>query len=502
MSAKQNHTNGSSDLKNIEITAATLQQWPSDRDSFLKKRTHLQFFFHDGSPVYFTDGLADFSRPPQNRDSYILEPSTAYRATVNNYRILSGGPHFEIHLVFYDRDGRRIGSVKGIGSDLSFTTPPETHFFKPALRFRGKGECTLRDISLHIDGGEKHTVRQGCIIPANIIENWEFSKNIVAKGRALVLECHISPISIAPNNDDFGCECPGLNGAYFGVEPGTEYRYCLQNFCVLYGNLRVESKLFFFDNKGSITGTIKENLSDFNFITPAGTRYLKIVLATKNTGKLLLTGITITSELYDFFDVSLHDFLGSLDTYNTEQFVLFFSGTKSVEKSGTDHRHVDCAKALKESGIPTVFSYHRLSEYSDTAPYDGGCLLQLPMDVIAEKLNILCDYDFGNRKKILAIGCPHSIAASCLSRFREKGWTVLYDCADDWEAIHKAGKAPWYRKSFEQYIVLNSERVFTAGTQLREKLAGYKGNPDIIGITPEALPGILPLKKATREKTP
>ncbi|MUG47198.1 methyltransferase domain-containing protein [Paenibacillus woosongensis] len=81
----------------------------------------------------------------------------------------------------------------------------------------------------------------------------------------------------------------------------------------------------------------------------------------------------------------------------------------------------------------------------------------------------LLDHFSGMPYKKAVLNIPSKNWGQIIIDLKTKGFEVVYDIMDDWEEFHKVGQADWFQKEFEEFFILNAERVFAVSQALVNK---------------------------------
>ncbi|WP_200627026.1 polysaccharide pyruvyl transferase family protein [Pseudomonas sp. LAM2023] len=90
---------------------------------------------------------------------------------------------------------------------------------------------------------------------------------------------------------------------------------------------------------------------------------------------------------------------------------------------------------------------------------------------------------------LFLVTMPAPILVNLIPSLRQRGLAIVYDIMDEWEAFFHVGQAPWFRKSTEDSLVLQSDYVCAVSPSLRDKFASLRSDISVIGngYTPEVI---------------
>ncbi|WP_417530286.1 methyltransferase [Marinobacter lipolyticus] len=150
--------------------------------------------------------------------------------------------------------------------------------------------------------------------------------------------------------------------------------------------------------------------------------------------------------------------------------VFLFSGTTYIQ--GTrGNRPIRQTQALLRRGASVLFSYHR-SRYTEELPgYSVDGLVQSPVDITLQLLNDIAAAELGDTDKLYIVSYPYPGIEKSIERFREHGWTIIYDCRDDWEEFSKVGMARWFDAEVERKLVRDADSTVCVSRPLVEKMS-------------------------------
>jgi len=157
-----------------------------------------------------------------------------------------------------------------------------------------------------------------------------------------------------------------------------------------------------------------------------------------------------------------------------KEIVFLFSGTTHIQDT-RGNRPIRQTLALLARGTPVLFSYHRSRKDEPLPAFHADGLVQSPVDITMQILGKIAAADLGGARKLFIISYPLPGIEKSIDMFRAHGWTIVYDCRDDWEEFSKVGMASWYNADVEQLVVRKSDRVFCVSGPLVEKMRRQTG---------------------------
>jgi hypothetical protein len=89
--------------------------------------------------------------------------------------------------------------------------------------------------------------------------------------------------------------------------------------------------------------------------------------------------------------------------------------------------------------------------------------------------------EFHQELSIFLLTMPAPALVAQIPFLRTRGLAIVYDVMDEWEAFASVGQAPWYRKSIEESLLLQSDYVCVVSPSLKEKFAGLRTDIQVIG---------------------
>jgi hypothetical protein len=165
-------------------------------------------------------------------------------------------------------------------------------------------------------------------------------------------------------------------------------------------------------------------------------------------------------------------------------FVIIYTGTRRIRDDNRANRSMMFAQELERLGIPTIYTFSsRPGELHFGR--DSDCLLQVPVDMFEEFATSIAQGAPG-KQRILLGSFPDQAFARLVGNFRIFGWTVIYECRDDWEEFAAAGVGKWYQVAFERYAVLQAELTFCVSPPLQRRMQRYVREPNRVRLSPNA----------------
>ena len=216
---------------------------------------------------------------------------------------------------------------------------------------------------------------------------------------------------------------------------------------------------------------LEEGTSQFihNFEVPSNTETIEIDFFNFTKEKLHIE-VSLHPQCKEAVKKNLKDFSKNLEKSKSEDFFFIFSGTTYIQDIRAN-RPIRLAKEFSKRKIPVLFSYHRFLKTEEIPSYTTReTIIQIPIDITQDLIDEIIGLAPKKKNRILMISYPHALMAKTLFRFKINGWKVLYDARDDWEEFQKVGKASWYKKEYESYIVKNSDIVTSVSEPLTNKL--------------------------------
>lgn len=153
---------------------------------------------------------------------------------------------------------------------------------------------------------------------------------------------------------------------------------------------------------------------------------------------------------------------------NTERLVIIPSSFEFDEF--VNQRPINYAKFLAKEGYKVLFVVWQ---------WDKQTIVNNSFKTVAENIFQIPLYDFLKKEveyvnikdKTFFITFPHELFSVLLSEYRQNGFRIHYDNMDEWEEFQKVGQADWYKKEFEEKIILESDVVSAVSPFLIEKFS-------------------------------
>jgi len=159
-----------------------------------------------------------------------------------------------------------------------------------------------------------------------------------------------------------------------------------------------------------------------------------------------------------------------------------------------NQRPINAAKYLADKGYFVLFVPW---QWSPQDVLSKGCsevwpnVYQVPLFDFISGAERLSSSSNGDNFSLFWITMPARVLVELIPTVRQRGFVILYDIMDDWEAFSLVGQAAWYDPSAEASVVMQSDYVCAVSTPLRDKFSnlrsdiGIFGNgymPDVIGL--------------------
>jgi|GEM_PF-659357 len=145
-----------------------------------------------------------------------------------------------------------------------------------------------------------------------------------------------------------------------------------------------------------------------------------------------------------------------------------------------NQRPINAAKYFSEQGYLVLFVAWQWSE-AEILSKNGEVwpnVFQVALfDLIAQINNI----ESKNGASAFVITMPAPILTELLYSLRQRKFTIVYDIMDEWEAFHRVGQAPWFKKASEESLVLQADYVCAVSPALSKKFDSLRLNIDVIG---------------------
>ncbi|MEM6730418.1 MAG: glycosyltransferase [Myxococcota bacterium] len=171
----------------------------------------------------------------------------------------------------------------------------------------------------------------------------------------------------------------------------------------------------------------------------------------------------------EYYSEHLSGFLESAKA-STRPMVVILSTTRPLSTKSRSNRPMTFARALQEQGHPVLYVYWRWRPSELCEPYDGGSLLQIPIDILRAHFAEIATSGPFEVPPIFVVSAPVKEAAMHIGLLNREGWITVYEARDDWAEFAVAKQAPWYRFSFEYHIARNAQTVVAVSPALAARL--------------------------------
>ena len=163
-----------------------------------------------------------------------------------------------------------------------------------------------------------------------------------------------------------------------------------------------------------------------------------------------------------------------------------------------NQRPINAAKYFAAQGYLVLFVAW---QWSPNDTLSKGCgevwsnVYQVPLFDFVSKVEMLCP---PRELSLFLVTMPAPTLVNLIPSLRQRGLAIVYDIMDDWDAFFHVGQAPWFQKSIEDSLVLQSDYVCAVSPSLRDKFAALRldisviGNgytPDVIGVEHKGVAG-------------
>lgn len=154
-----------------------------------------------------------------------------------------------------------------------------------------------------------------------------------------------------------------------------------------------------------------------------------------------------------------------------------------------NQRPINAAKYFSSMGYFVLFIAW---QWSSQDVLTKGCsevwpnVYQVPLfDFIAQAEEIC----FHNKFSLFLATLPAPVLINLVPCLRQRGFAIVYDIMDEWEAFYHAGQAPWFSKSAEESLVLQADYVCVVSSALQDKFSSFRSDISVIGngYAPEVL---------------
>lgn len=163
----------------------------------------------------------------------------------------------------------------------------------------------------------------------------------------------------------------------------------------------------------------------------------------------------------------------------TKRFIIIPCGFEFDEL--VNQRPINAAKYFAGQGYLVLFVAW---QWTPDEVLSKGCrevwegVYQVPLYDFCSNVERL---EFHQELSIFLLTMPAPVLVSQIPLLRVRGLAIVYDVMDEWEAFASVGQAPWYRKSTEESLLLQSDYVCVVSPSLKEKFAGLRTDIEVIG---------------------
>ncbi len=155
-----------------------------------------------------------------------------------------------------------------------------------------------------------------------------------------------------------------------------------------------------------------------------------------------------------------------------------------------NQRVIHLTDFLSQKGFGILFIAWRWSK-SDSMQNIGKevekNVFQIPVDYFLENVELFGKLNLSNKKFIIEFPNPGFLKSAL--QLKAQGFQFVYDIIDEWQEFHKVGQAIWYKKEYEEAIVLNADYVFAVSQPLADKFSDIRTDIPIVpnGFDPKLI---------------
>jgi len=186
------------------------------------------------------------------------------------------------------------------------------------------------------------------------------------------------------------------------------------------------------------------------------------------------------------YERGVEAFLRQVARHGGDRFVVMFCATHYIQER-RGNRPMRMARRMAERGIPVLYYYEGLPDALAPPPVHP-LIHQCPIALGFAHFDKIARADVGRKRRLFIASFPYPECARRLDELHELGWTTVYECRDDWEEFHKAGRLDqWfgYDAAAERYLTAHADVVCAVSRPLVEKLAGF-GRSKPVYLSPNA----------------
>ncbi|ADC63064.1 methyltransferase domain-containing protein [Allochromatium vinosum] len=146
-----------------------------------------------------------------------------------------------------------------------------------------------------------------------------------------------------------------------------------------------------------------------------------------------------------------------------------------------NQRPINAAKYYSKNGYLVLFVAW---QWSPNELLSKGCgevfhnIIQVPLfEFVANSNELSANFESAH----FLITMPEQKLVRLVDFLRKRGFVIIYDIMDEWEAFHRVGQAPWFEESTERSLVLQADFVCAVSPPLREKFSDIRSDITVIG---------------------
>ena len=177
------------------------------------------------------------------------------------------------------------------------------------------------------------------------------------------------------------------------------------------------------------------------------------------------------------YERGVEAFLQRVARHPGDRFVVMFCATHYIQEN-RGNRPMRMAQLIAGRDIPVLYYFEGLPE--EPAPPPVHPLIhECPIGLGFAHLEKVARAQVGRKRRLLIASFPYPECARHLDALHALGWTTVYECRDEWEEFHKAGRLDrWfgYDPEAERYLAAHADVVCAVSRPLVEKLQAVAGS--------------------------
>ncbi len=187
-------------------------------------------------------------------------------------------------------------------------------------------------------------------------------------------------------------------------------------------------------------------------------------------------------------DTILSDVITALNARNVKGIFVVTSTFEFDRK--INQRGIHLTRFLSQKGWGIIFIAWRWSKDQKIQNIGKEVyknVFQIPVDTLIEQPEYFREIKSDHKYFVMEFPFPGFLSVAL--QLKNSGYEIVYDIIDEWEEFFNVDQASWYKKEFEQSIVLNADHLTAVSQPLADKFKDIRKDITIIpnGFDPDLI---------------